>query len=274
MRLLALSDLHLSHPGNREALESLPAFRDDWLVLPGDVATGLNRLDGCFRRLTPKFRQVVWVPGNHELWTVPDAVPSLRGVALYERLVRIARAHGVLTPEDPYPVVELRDGPVLLAPLFLLYDYSFRPRHVRRADVVRWARETGAVCADEVALHPDPYPDRDSWCAVRCRDAAARLASCPADLPKVLVNHYPLEEEHAVLPRIPRFTPWCGTRRTRGWHRRFNACAVVYGHLHIRGIRWLDGVPFQETSLGYPKQWDRRRGVGAYLHEVTLAPRG
>ena len=274
MRLLALSDLHLSHPGNREALESLPAFRDDWLVLPGDVATGLNRLDWCFRRLTPKFRQVVWVPGNHELWTVPDAVPSLRGVALYERLVRIARAHGVLTPEDPYPVVELRDGPVLLAPLFLLYDYSFRPRHVRRADVVRWARETGAVCADEVALHPDPYPDRDSWCAVRCRDAAARLASCPADLPKVLVNHYPLEEEHAVLPRIPRFTPWCGTRRTRGWHRRFNACAVVYGHLHIRGIRWLDGVPFQETSLGYPKQWDRRRGVGAYLHEVTLAPRG
>ena len=274
MRLLALSDLHLSHPGNREALESLPAFRDDWLVLPGDVATGPKRLDWCFRRLTPKFRQVVWVPGNHELWTVPDTVPSLRGVALYERLVRIARAHGVLTPEDPYPVVELRDGPVLIAPLFLLYDYSFRPRHVQRADVVRWARETGAVCADEVALHPDPYPDRDSWCAVRCRDAAARLASCPADLPKVLVNHYPLEEEHAVLPRIPRFTPWCGTRRTRGWHRRFNACAVVYGHLHIRGIRWLDGVPFQETSLGYPKQWDRRRGVSAYLHEVTLAPRG
>lgn len=274
MRLLALSDLHLSHPGNREALESLPAFRDDWLVLPGDVATGPKRLDWCFRRLTPKFRQVVWVPGNHELWTVPDTAPSLRGVALYERLVRIARAHGVLTPEDPYPVVELRDGPVLIAPLFLLYDYSFRPRHVRRADVVRWARETGAVCADEVALHPDPYPDRDSWCAVRCRDAAARLASCPADLPKVLVNHYPLEEEHAVLPRIPRFTPWCGTRRTRGWHRRFNACAVVYGHLHIRGIRWLDGVPFQETSLGYPKQWDRHRGVGAYLHEVTLAPRG
>ena len=274
MRLLALSDLHLSHPGNREALESLPAFRDDWLVLAGDVATGPKRLDWCFRRLTPKFRQVVWVPGNHELWTVPDTVPSLRGVALYERLVRIARAHGVLTPEDPYPVVELRDGPVLIAPLFLLYDYSFRPRHVRRADVVRWARETGAVCADEVALHPDPYPDRDSWCAVRCRDAAARLASCPADLPKVLVNHYPLEEEHAVLPRIPRFTPWCGTRRTRGWHLRFNACAVVYGHLHIRGIRWLDGVPFQETSLGYPKQWDRSRGVGAYLHEVTLAPRG
>ncbi|MXX33960.1 MAG: metallophosphoesterase [Gemmatimonadetes bacterium] len=268
MRIWALSDLHLSHPGNRGALESLPAFPEDWLLLAGDVTHGERRLDKCFELLTGKFRQVVWVPGNHELWTVPRTTPPLSGVALYERLVRVARSHGVLTPEDPYPVVEHPAGPVLIAPLFLLYDYSFRPPHIGREDVVRWAREGGTVCGDELLLHPDPFPDRDSWCAARCEDAEARLASHPADLPKILVNHYPLEEQHAVLPRIPRFTPWCGTRRTRGWHRRFNACAVVYGHLHIRGTEWLDGVPFHEVSLGYPKQWDRPRGVAAYLREV------
>ncbi|MDE0050669.1 MAG: metallophosphoesterase [Rhodospirillales bacterium] len=273
MRLWALSDLHVSHPANREALESFPAFPDDWLILAGDVTDGPQRLDWCFRQLTPKFRQVVWVPGNHELWTIPNAAPELRGVALYERLVEIARSHGVLTPEDPYPVVELEDGPVLIAPLFLLYDYSFRPRHVPRDEVVRWARETRAVCADELVLHPDPFPDRDSWCAARCEDAAARLAAFPAALRKVLINHYPLEEQLAVLPRIPRFSPWCGTRRTESWHRRFNACAVVYGHLHIRGTEWLDGVPFHEVSLGYPKDWDVGLGVGAYLQEVTRAPR-
>ena len=271
MRLWAVSDLHLSHPENREALESLPDLPDDWLILAGDIAHGARRLDWCFRRLTPKFRQVVWVPGNHELWTVPDATPELRGVALYDRLVQIARQHDVLTPEDPYPVVEHRGEPVLIAPLFLLYDYSFRPPHIRRGDVVRWARETGAACSDEVMLHPDPFRDRESWCLARCRDTAARLASYPADLPKILINHFPLEERHAVLPRIPRFTPWCGTHRTKGWHRRFNACAVVYGHLHIRGTQWLDRVPFQEVSLGYPRQWDRRRGIGAYLCEVTVA---
>ncbi|MDE2812740.1 MAG: metallophosphoesterase [Gemmatimonadota bacterium] len=274
MRLWTLSDMHLSHPENREVLESFPAFSEDWLILAGDVTDGPRRLDWCFRQLTPKFRQIVWVPGNHELWTTPNATHGLRGVALYEQLVQIARFHGVLTPEDPYPVVEHRAGPVLIAPLFLLYDYSFRPRHIRRDEVVRWARETGAVCADETMLHPDPFPDRESWCAARCKDTATRLASYPADLPKVLINHFPLEEQHAVLPRVPRFTPWCGTRRTRGWHRRFNACAVVYGHLHIRDTHWLDGVPFREVSLGYPQQWDRRRGIGAYLREVTLAPRG
>ena len=274
MRLWALSDLHISHPENRGVLESFPALPDDWLILAGDVTDGTKQLDRTFRRLTPRFRQIVWVPGNHELWTLPSADPQLGGVALYEHLVAIARSHGVLTPEDPYPVVELPDGPALIAPLFLLYDYSFRPRHIPRDRVVRWARETGAVCSDEWMLRPDPFPDRDSWCAARCEDAATRLAAHPADLRKVLINHYPLEERHAVLPRVPRFTPWCGTRRTRGWHRRFNACALVYGHLHIRGTKWLDGVPFQEVSLGYPHQWDRRRGVGAYLREVTLAPRG
>ncbi len=254
-------------------MQQFPSHPDDWLILAGDITDGPKGLDRVFQELTPKFRQIVWVPGNHELWTLPDTTPGLRGVALYERLVEIARGHGALTPEDPYPVFEHERGRALIAPLFLLYDYSFRPRHVTRDGVVRWARELGNVCTDEYVLHPDPFPDRDSWCAARCDSAAGRLAACPADIPKVLINHFPLEEEHAVLPRVPRFTPWCGTRRTSGWHRRFNACAVVYGHLHIRGTHWLDGVPFQEVSLGYPRQWDRARGLGAYLREVTLAPR-
>ena len=60
-----------------------------------------------------------------------------------------------------------------------------------------------------------------------------------------------------MLPLIPRFTIWCGTRRTADWHRRFRAAAVVYGHLHPK-LRLLDGVRFHEVSLGYPRQWRYR----------------
>ena len=272
MRLWALSDLHLSHAANREAFAALPAHPDDWLILAGDVSDGYRHLDWCFDVLSRKFAQVVWVPGNHELWTRPGCAEGLRGVALYDRLVAIARRHGVITPEDPYPVFPHPTGDVLIAPLFLLYDYSFRPAEVGADEVIGWAREGNAVAADEYLLHPDPFPGRAAWCADLCAKASARLEACPPNLPKVLVNHYPLEERLAVLPRIPRFTPWCGTRRTRGWHVRFNARAVVYGHLHIRATSWIDGVPFQEVSLGYPNQWDRERGIGHYLHEVVFAP--
>ena len=272
MRLWAMSDLHLSHSPNRDALTALPSYPDDWLILAGDVTDGFRRLDWCFETLNGKFRQLVWVPGNHELWTRPRSEGALRGEALYAKLVEIARRHAVITPEDQYPVFPHPTGDVLIAPLFLLYDYSFRPAHVGADEVVAWARMDGAMGADEYLLHPDPFPGRAAWCAALCAKASARLEGCPPHLPKVLVNHYPLEERLAVLPRIPRYTPWCGTRRTRGWHARFNARAVVYGHLHIRGTSWIDGVPFQEVSLGYPNQWDRERGVGHYLHEVVLAP--
>ncbi len=274
MRLWALSDLHLSHPLNRDALGALPTYSDDWLILAGDLVDGLDQLDWCFRMLTRKFKQLVWVPGNHELWTRPGRKGEPRGVELYDKLVEVARSHGVVTPKDPYPVFPHPTGNVLIAPLFLLYDYSFRPSNVRADEVIAWARQDNTVCSDEYLLHPDPFPDRAAWCAALCAETAARLEAHPSDLPKVLINHYPLEERHAVLPRVPRFTPWCGTRRTRGWHKRFNARAVIFGHLHIRGTSWIDGVPFQEVSLGYPSQWDQGRGIGDYLREVTLAPTG
>ncbi|WP_244327753.1 hypothetical protein [Roseibium sp. RKSG952] len=183
----------------------------------------------------------------------------------------IARQRGVLTPEDPYQVFEHSSGPLLIVPLFLLYDYSYRPAHICEEEVYDWAMAGNAVCSDEFLLHPDPFTGRAAWCRSRCETTLARLNQLPASAATVLINHFCLKQSHAVLPRVPRFTPWCGTTRTEDWHLRFNARAVVHGHLHIRNTRWTDGVPFQEVSLGAPSQWRKDRGIGAYLHEVELA---
>lgn len=82
-------------------------------------------------------------------------------------------------------------------------------------------------------LHPEPFPDPESWCAARHADAVDQLASSPADLPKVLVNHSSARGAARHAAAHPPLHPLLV--RTRNWHRRFNACAVVYGHLHIRG---------------------------------------
>ncbi len=55
--------------------------------------------------------------------------------------------------------------------------------------------------------------------------------------------------------RYPQFAQWCGTDRTADWHTKFNAVAVVYGHLHIPRTTWYDGVRFEEVSVGYPREW-------------------
>ena len=81
-----------------------------------------------------------------------------------------------------------------------------------------------------------------------------------------------LREDLLSLRRIPRFSIWCGTRRSEGWHRRFGAVAAVHGHLHLRASHWRDGVLFHEVSLGYPGDWDHALGLAAYLRPVLPPP--
>ena len=268
MKLWAIADLHVGFRENREALAAVPAHPDDWLLIAGDAGDTPAHLDFVLRTLGPRFRQLVWVPGNHDLWTPRALNVEDRGVAHYERLVALCRRHGVLTPEDPVPQWP-GDGPLrAIVPLFLLYDYSFAPAEVGPDAAVAWARDAGLRSADEDLLSPHPFESRAAWCAARVAAAEARLATLPRDARLILVNHFPLRADLAVLPRIPRFTIWCGTRRTEDWHRQFNVEAVVYGHLHLRSSRVIDDVRFEEVSLGYPKQWDPRRGVQGYLRRV------
>jgi predicted phosphodiesterase len=268
MRLLAISDLHLGFGENRRAIEALAARPDDWLILAGDTGETIGHLEFACRTLAPRFARIIWAPGNHDLWALPGDSPGLRGDARYERLVTTCRRYGILTPEDPYPLWP-GDGPaVMIAPLFLLYDYSFRPDDVPDADAVKWASESGVLCADERYLHPDPHASRRAWCQARCRETEARLEAVPPGLSLVLVNHFPLRRDLVRLPAIPRFSIWCGTRRTEDWHVRFPVRVVVSGHLHLRATDWRDGVRFEEVSLGYPRQWQRALGAGAYLRTI------
>ena len=271
MTLWAISDLHVGFDANRRAVEALPAFPGDWLILGGDTGDTAAQLQLVLDVVTTRFAQVIWVPGNHDLWTPRQWPDAKRGVAHYERLVEQCRRAGVLTPEDPF--VEWPGEPrAVIAPCFTLYDYSFAPTGLSPAGAVAWAAAAKVQCADEVLLAPPPYASRADWCTARVRDTEARLAAVVPDVPIVLVNHFPLRPDLAVLPRIPRFAIWCGTTRTADWHRRFQLDVVVSGHLHMRSTRWRNGVRFEEVSLGYPAQWQQPKGVSAYLRQILPAP--
>ncbi|MFG3497333.1 metallophosphoesterase family protein [Streptomyces sp. NPDC047928] len=257
--LLAISDLHVAHADNRAIVAGLrPTSDDDWLLVAGDVGERSEDIAWALTTLRDHFAQVVWAPGNHELWTPRQDPLALRGQERYDHLVALCRDLGILTPEDPYAVWDGEGGPVTVAPLFVLYDYSFlAPGATTKEESLAIARESGIVCSDEFFLHPDPYPSRDAWCAARVEATERRLAAVDPDLPTVLVNHYPLVREPTRILHYPEFAQWCGTERTADWHRRFRARAVVYGHLHIPRTTWHDGVRFEEVSVGYPREWRR-----------------
>jgi 3',5'-cyclic AMP phosphodiesterase CpdA len=260
--LLAISDLHVSYAENRSHVETLrPLTPDDWLLVAGDVGEQVADVEWTLDQLRQRFATVIWAPGNHELWTPPRDPVRLRGVERYLELVRRCREIGVLTPEDPYPVWHGQGGPVTVVPLFLLYDYTFRPDGANtKQEALAIAYETGVVCTDESLLHPDPYASREEWCEARLAATERRLADLDPAVPVVFVNHYPLVREPTRVLRYPQFAQWCGTVRTADWHTRYRTAAMVYGHLHIPRTTWYDGVRFEEVSVGYPREWKARGG--------------
>lgn len=274
-RLLAVSDLHVRYPENRAIVEELSGAAGDWLIVAGDVGEHVEDVVWALGLLRSRFAEVIWVPGNHELWTLDKDPGTLRGEHRYRHLVEVCRELGVHTPEDPFPIWTGDGGPATVAPLFVLYDYSFRPEGTyTAAEGLAVARRAGVVCTDEHLLHPDPYPDRPAWCATRVAESERRLEACDRSIPTVLVNHWPLTRFPTRVLRYPEFALWCGTERTADWHMRFRAITVVYGHLHIPRVTWEDGVRFMEVSLGYPREWQMKGAPDPLLRQVLPVSSG
>jgi hypothetical protein len=180
---------------------------------------------------------------------------------------------------------------VTVAPLFTLYDYSFHAGGTaagdpvaavlaasdraasdraaidgaaidgaaiddRKSAALATARKAGITPVDEGRLHADPYPSVAAWCRDQVAATERRLAA--VDGPVVLASHWPLVRDPVAALRHQEFAPWCGTTLTAGWHMRHQVLAAVYGHLHIPRTTRHDGVRFEEVSVGYPREWQRR----------------
>lgn len=257
--LLATSDLHVAHSGNRAVVERIrPRDDGDWLIVAGDVADTVQDIAWTLGLLRDRFERVIWAPGNHELWTTPHDQVQLRGAQRYAHLVKICRDLDVITPDDEYPIWRGDDEDLIVVPLFLLYDYSWRPEGMTIPEALAYARELRIVCTDEFFLHPDPYSSRSDWAEHRLTSTLARLEALRTDRRTVLVSHWPLHRAPTTILRWQHFAMCCGIERTSGWHTRFRAAAAVYGHLHIPLTISIDGVRFDEVSLGYPREWRQR----------------
>ncbi|WP_211659162.1 metallophosphoesterase family protein [Phytoactinopolyspora halophila] len=265
--LYAVSDLHVGHTDNRALIDDmLPSSPDDWLIVAGDVAERIAQIRDTLARLRESWSRVIWVPGNHELWCMKNDRADLRGEERYRHLVDMCRGIDVTTPEDEMPVWPDDSGPVVIVPLFVLYDYSFRDAGMSAEEALQDAYDKGIVCTDEFLLDPEPYPTRQAWCAQRVRESQRRLDLIPRESKTILVNHYPLKRIHTRRLFHQTFAQWCGTTATEDWHTRYRATDVIFGHLHIPGSSVVDGVRFHEVSIGYPRE---RR----YRGNSPLAPR-
>ena len=64
-RIFAISDLHIDYQENRKLVNGWSAakYRDDVVIVAGDVTDNLGLLETTLKGLQTKFRQVFFVPG-------------------------------------------------------------------------------------------------------------------------------------------------------------------------------------------------------------------
>ena len=96
MRVFALSDMHVDFEVNARWVAGLSAqdYKDDLLILAGDVTDLAGRLQWCLSTLASRFRKVMFVPGNHELWVIREA-PESNSLQKFAQVAAIAASAGV-----------------------------------------------------------------------------------------------------------------------------------------------------------------------------------
>ena len=239
MRIFALSDIHVDHPANAQWIRdlSLQDLQDDVLLLAGDVSDALPRFEACLTALALRFRHVLYVPGNHELWTLRDA-PGLTSFAKFDLILKTARRCGALT--EP-----LRLHNLTLVPLLSWYDYSFGLPGPDLRDnwmdfhACRWPDGfTDADVADHfLALNEDHL-------AIE----ATRIISFSHFLPRIDVMPPQIPDKYRYL------YPVLGSARLDRQIRRLGSQIHVYGHSHVNRQIQIDGVTYINNAFGYPRE--------------------
>ena len=239
MRVFALSDLHADYAENLAWILALSDvdYRDDVLVLAGDVTDNLDILAQVFEALRAKFRDVLFVPGNHELWVHNDVVNC--SLEKFELIATLCESEGVRTG-----VYEC--GDITFVPLYSWYDFSFGEpdRHLRRA----WRDFRACVWPSHLA---DSAAVNRHFLSLNEQVLSTRNGTV------ISFSHF-LPRIDVMSPRIPqerrRVYPVLGSVGLGEQVKQLQPDIHIYGHSHVNQSIELDNIRYVNNAFAYPQE--------------------
>ena len=238
VRVFLLSDIHVDYRGNRDWVAALSdaEYREDILLLAGDVSDSPRLLGETLARLVGKFSRVFFVPGNHELWV--RRCRTADSMAKFDAVLAIAADCGAAT--EPWQSATLR-----IVPMFSWYDFSFGAPGDRLnagwADfrACRWPSglDAASITARFLAMNPS-YPP----------DPSRVVISFSHFLPRIDVMPDRIPQRHRYL------YPVLGSARLGSQVARLDPDIHAYGHSHVNQRCVIEGVEYVNNAFGYPSE--------------------
>lgn len=278
-RIFSISDLHVDFSENMEHMQSLSSvdYQDDTLLIAGDVCDCMDKLAQLLTMMKHKFRQVTFVPGNHELWLRDGDIED--SLEKFSRILELCDQLGVHI--RPFRVGE-NDVSVWVVPLYSWYrtedsdEYSlFIAKEGEDWEKSPWMDKY--FCRWAEGLNADSGRIADHFL-----DMNQENIECHYDAPVISFSHFLPRKElifdqpaaasrfcspDSVIPRYPRdpaphlnFTRVAGCGKLDGQIRHLGAAVHVYGHQHHQRNRRIAGVTYVSNCLGYARERDRLGG--------------
>jgi predicted phosphodiesterase len=238
MRVFAISDLHADSIENWKSLQqlSLWKYREDVVIVAGDIADSLSIIAKTLWQLRIRFRQVFYVPGNHELWTRTEDCHSIEKFA---RVLALCNEIGVWT--SPAKVND-----VWVVPLFSWYDQG--------ADDYRSPRVAGLECWADYYFCKWP-PEISSIAEYFLNLNLPHIRSYDGAV--ITLSHFLPRRD--LLPETSKLKfnglPHVAVCDALDFQvRSVNSIIHVFGHSHINCDCMIDGVRYVQSTLGYPRE--------------------
>lgn len=238
MRIFAVSDLHTDFRANLQLVEQLPSYtyRNDVLLVAGDIADRLEIIEETLSLLREKFSQVFYVPGNHELWARFEEYDSVEKLS---RVMGICDRLGIHTQPA-------RAGSLWVVPLFSWYDTQLDFGDGDAAhDLEGWADFHFCRWPKTVASVSEFFLKLN---ATRLRSYDGRVITLSHFLPRRDLLPDLSKLSFKGLPKVA-VCSWLDTQV-----RVLNSVVHVFGHSHINCDRVIEGVRYVQNALRYPSE--------------------
>jgi predicted phosphodiesterase len=239
MRVFAVSDIHVDYDVNARWVQELSSvdYRDDVLILAGDVSDSVDRLSLTIDTLAKRFKTVMFVPGNHDLW-IRSSPPAFNSFEKFEQVRHLIKDCGGLM--EPWSCDD-----VAIVPLLSWYDFSFGQPGLELRQTwmdFRTCRWPQGYAEAEVTQH---------FLALNQPALSVRhdkVITFSHFLPRIdLMPHYIPAPFRALYPVL-------GTSALDVQIRELNPLIHVYGHSHVNRQVVLKGVQYINNAFGYPAE--------------------
>jgi predicted phosphodiesterase len=237
MRVFALSDIHIDYDVNARWVANLSAadYKEDVLILAGDVSDTLRLLDWCLGALARRFKIVLFVPGNHDLWVIRDAREK-NSLQKFDEVRAVVESCGA-------SMQAFRERGLSIIPLLTWYDYSFGEKTEELSSIwmdYRACRWPGGLTEKDIAAHFAAYNEKqvtpDGGEVITYSHFLPRIDVMPGFIPGSCRLLYPI----------------LGSAHLDRQLRALNSKIHVYGHSHVNRQVTIDGVSYINNAFGYP----------------------